>query len=149
MRTSSLVLAAALTLAASSAFAQSTDAGPISPERLSAHVKVLADSKLAGRAPGGPGEPGTLDYLVSGALLRVLRASWEFGAALIHFQMLLLWWLVLSAGGGWLVAHVATRYLGSAYPQFFERADPANPPIREQDEAVAHRFGVAQLMDGQ
>jgi hypothetical protein len=54
----------------------------------------------------------TLDYLVSGALLRVLRASWEFGAALIHFQMLLLWWLVLSAGGGWLVAHVATRYLG-------------------------------------
>ncbi|MEA2946843.1 MAG: hypothetical protein QOI40_2173 [Alphaproteobacteria bacterium] len=53
----------------------------------------------------------TLDYLVSGALFRVLRASWEFGAALIHFQMLLLWWLVLSAGGGWLVAYAATRAL--------------------------------------
>ena len=52
------------------------------------------------------------DYLVSGALYRVLRASWEFGAALIHFQMLLLWWLVLSASGGWLAAYAAMHFLG-------------------------------------
>ena len=32
--------------------------------------------------------------------------------------------------------------------QFVERADPANPPVREQGEPVAHRFGVPQLMDG-
>ena len=35
-----------------------------------------------------------LDYLFSGAIFRVLRASWEFGLALIHFEMMLLWWLV-------------------------------------------------------
>jgi hypothetical protein len=52
-----------------------------------------------------------LDYLVSGAIVQVLRASWEFGLALIHFQMMLLWWLVLSAGGGWLIGSTAT-YLG-------------------------------------
>jgi hypothetical protein len=53
-----------------------------------------------------------LDYLVSGAIFRVLRASWEFGLALIHFQMLMIWWVVLSLGGGWLVALAAMRYAG-------------------------------------
>jgi hypothetical protein len=53
-----------------------------------------------------------LDYLVSGAIVRVLRASWEFGLALIHFQIMLLWWLVLSVGGGWLIGAAATAYLG-------------------------------------
>ncbi len=52
------------------------------------------------------------DYLVSGAILRVLRASWEFGLALIHFQLLLIWWLALSVAGGWLVALALTRDLG-------------------------------------
>ena len=37
---------------------------PISPDRLAAHVKALADPKLAGRAPGGPGEAGTIEYIV-------------------------------------------------------------------------------------
>ena len=54
----------------------------------------------------------TLDYLVSGALVRVLRASWEFGLALIHFQMLMLWWVVLPLAGGWLAALATTRLLG-------------------------------------
>ncbi len=54
----------------------------------------------------------TLDYLVSGAIVRVLRASWEFGLALIHFQMMMLWWIALSVGGGWLVALKATHDLG-------------------------------------
>jgi hypothetical protein len=44
------------------------------------------------------------DYLVSGATLRVLRASWEFGVVLIHFQMQVVWWIVLSVAGGWLAA---------------------------------------------
>jgi hypothetical protein len=52
------------------------------------------------------------DYLVSGAIFRVLRASWEFGLALIHFQLLLIWWIALSLGGGWLVALATTRALG-------------------------------------
>ena len=52
-----------------------------------------------------------LDYLVSGAIFRVLRASWEFGIALICFELLLWGWLLLSAGGGWLIAYAAMRYL--------------------------------------
>jgi hypothetical protein len=52
------------------------------------------------------------DYLVSGALLRVLRASWQFGAVLIHFQMMMVWWLLLSAGGGGLTAYLLARFAG-------------------------------------
>src|SRR3984893_13562518 len=48
-----------------------------------------------------------LDYLVSGALLRVLRTSWAFGLVLIYFQMMLIWWLVLSGVGGGLIAYAA------------------------------------------
>jgi hypothetical protein len=57
-----------------------------------------------------------LDYLFSGAIFRVLRASWEFGLALIHFEMMLLWWLVLPAAGGWVIAHLATSYFGWPSP---------------------------------
>jgi len=52
------------------------------------------------------------DYLVRGATFRVLRASWEFGLALIHFQMLMIWWVGLSVGGGWLSALAAMHYAG-------------------------------------
>ena len=38
--------------------------GIISPDRLAEHVKVLASDEFAGRAPGGPGEPLTVKYLV-------------------------------------------------------------------------------------
>jgi Zn-dependent M28 family amino/carboxypeptidase len=91
MRLPSLALAATLTLAASSASAQSPS-GPISPERLSAHVKVLADSKLAGRAPGGPGEPGTLDYLIGQFKALGLqpagdKGGWTQEVPLIRFQV--------------------------------------------------------------
>ena len=51
-----------------------------------------------------------LDHLVSGALLRVLRTSWQFGLVLIYFQMMLIWWIVLSLAGGALAAYVAVRY---------------------------------------
>ncbi len=53
-----------------------------------------------------------LDYLVSGALVRVLRASWEFGVVLIYFQLMLLGWIALAAGGGWLIGYAATAYGG-------------------------------------
>src|SRR5215475_4076360 len=52
-----------------------------------------------------------LDYLVSGALLRVLRTSWPFGLVLIYFQMMLIWWLVLSVAGGGLIAYGAAHAL--------------------------------------
>src|SRR2546430_16212628 len=53
-----------------------------------------------------------LECLVSGAILRVLRTSWAFGLVLIYFQMMLIWWLVLSVVGGGLIAYAATHALG-------------------------------------
>ncbi len=56
-----LFAAAAFVLAAGPASAVEH---PISPDRLAEHVKVLASDDFAGRAPGGPGEPKTIDYIV-------------------------------------------------------------------------------------
>jgi Zn-dependent M28 family amino/carboxypeptidase len=91
MRLIPTALAAAAVALALPASAQSPS-GPISPERLSAHVKVLADSKLAGRAPGGPGEAGTLDYLVGQFKALGLqpagdKGGWTQEVPLIRFQV--------------------------------------------------------------
>jgi Zn-dependent M28 family amino/carboxypeptidase len=92
MRT--LSLAAALTALAFSASAQSgkQPANPISPERRSADVKVLADAKLAGRAPGGPGEAGTIAYLTSQFKAMGLQPAgdnggWTQAVPLLRFQL--------------------------------------------------------------
>jgi Zn-dependent M28 family amino/carboxypeptidase len=92
MRLIPTALAAAVAVLALPAFAQTSGSGPISPERLSAHVKVLADSKLAGRAPGGPGEPGTLDYLIGQFKALGLqpagdKGGWTQEVPLIRFQV--------------------------------------------------------------
>src|SRR5262249_10481322 len=50
-----------------------------------------------------------IDYLLSGALLRVLRASAYFGLVLIYFQLMLIAWIALSAGAAWILTAVLTR----------------------------------------
>jgi Zn-dependent M28 family amino/carboxypeptidase len=92
MRIPSLAFATALTLAACPALAQKIDSGPISPARLSADVKVLADAKLAGRAPGGPGEAGTLAYIVAQFKAAGLqpagdKGGWTQAVPLIRFTV--------------------------------------------------------------
>jgi Zn-dependent M28 family amino/carboxypeptidase len=96
MRMSSLVLAATLAALAVPAAAQTSgpavDSGPISPQRLSADVRVLADSKLAGRAPGGPGEAGTIAYLTGQFKAMGLKPAgdkggWTQAVPLIRFQV--------------------------------------------------------------
>jgi Zn-dependent M28 family amino/carboxypeptidase len=95
MRISPLIFAAALSASAFPAFAQPTaklDTGPISPARLSADVKVLADARLAGRAPGGPGEAGTIAYLTAQFKAAGLKPAGEHGGwtqavPLIRFQV--------------------------------------------------------------
>jgi hypothetical protein len=52
------------------------------------------------------------DYLFSGALPRVLRARWEFAAVLVYFQLMLIAWIALAIGGGWLIALAAVREFG-------------------------------------
>lgn len=54
-----LALAALVTVPASA-----REGGVVSPDRLAAHVQTLGDPAFAGRAPGGPGEQKTIDYLV-------------------------------------------------------------------------------------
>lgn len=65
MRTPAFLAAAAL-LAATPAVAQDAGplAGPISAQRISDITRELASDPYAGRAPGGPGEQKTIDYLV-------------------------------------------------------------------------------------
>ena len=55
--------ALALTIAATPAHAQ--HASPISAQRLSDITRELASDAYAGRAPGGPGEQKTVDFIVS------------------------------------------------------------------------------------
>ncbi len=62
----------------------------------------------------------TIDYLFSGALFRVFRASWRYGLALVHFQLLMLDWLMLSAAGGVLAVFAINYFL--AVPVFVNAA---------------------------
>src|SRR5262249_36026590 len=64
------------------------------------------------RAQNPPPPAPTPAFLRTGARARVLRTSWAFGLVLIYFQMMLIWWLVLSVAGGALVAYLAAQYLG-------------------------------------
>jgi Zn-dependent M28 family amino/carboxypeptidase len=54
----------ALTLALAAFPAAARDAGPISAQRLSDITRELASEPYAGRAPGGPGEQKTVDFIV-------------------------------------------------------------------------------------
>src|SRR6476619_4689790 len=82
----------ALAVAALFATTAAALTNPISPDRLAAHVKALADPKLAGRAPGGPGEAGTIDYIVGQFKTLGLRPAgdnggWTQAVPLVRFQV--------------------------------------------------------------
>jgi pimeloyl-ACP methyl ester carboxylesterase len=53
-----------------------------------------------------------VNYLVTGTLYRVYRASHQYGLALSYFQMLMLLWLGASALGGWLIGALLLRLIG-------------------------------------
>lgn len=82
--------ALAVSLAAPAA-AQPPSRAPISPERLRAHVQELASPDYHGRAPGGPGEQKTVDYLV--AQFKALglkpagdKGGWTQDVPLVRFE---------------------------------------------------------------
>ena len=52
-----------------------------------------------------------VDYSFSGAMWRVFRASWQYWLALAHFQMMMLYWLLLSAAGGALFGYLLAQFL--------------------------------------
>jgi len=84
-------LAVAAVLLASGAV-QAQDSGPIEPARLSQIVKVLASDELMGRAPGGPGEEKTLEYLIRqfkevGLEPAGENGGWTQKVPLVRFQL--------------------------------------------------------------
>ncbi len=108
MRITSLALAASLALTPALAVAQAppvnTASGPISAERLSADVKVLADKGLAGRAPGGPGEAGTIAYITGQFKAAGLKpfgynGGWTQTVPLVRFEVAPDAKFSLTAGG--------------------------------------------------
>jgi hypothetical protein len=52
-----------------------------------------------------------LNYLYTGTLFRIYRASPQYGLALTHFQLLLIWWLAVSALGGWLAVTAVQTFV--------------------------------------
>ncbi len=86
------ILSTALAAAAFIATAASAQTNPISPDRLAAHVKALADPALAGRAPGGPGEAGTIAYITGQFKALGLKPAgdnggWTQAVPLVRFQV--------------------------------------------------------------
>ena len=55
------------------------------------------------------------DYVASGAIFRVLRASSYFGLVLLYFQMMLIAWMAVSVAGGWLAALAVMHTLGVSW----------------------------------
>jgi hypothetical protein len=53
------------------------------------------------------------NFLFTGTLARVFRASIQYGLVLVHFQMMMINWLVASALGGWLAGWLSMRFLGA------------------------------------
>jgi len=57
-----------------------------------------------------------LDYLITGTTWRMLRAAWRFTLHVLYFEVVLLLWLALAAGLGWLVARTAARLFALPAP---------------------------------
>ena len=72
------------------------------------------------------------NYWLTGTMFRIFRASHQYGLALTHFQLLLVWWLVLSGLGGWLVGWLAS-VLGA-------------PPVLAIVVGLAAAFGTFKLL---
>lgn len=86
-----LAIAAAILVAAPAA-APAAEKDAISPERMSADVKILASDAFEGRAPGTPGETRTVDWLI--ARFKALKlqpggkdGSWTQAVPLVHTRM--------------------------------------------------------------
>jgi len=95
------VVAAALAAAAS---AQAQSSAPIDPAKLSEHTRVLAGPDFHGRAPGGPGEQPTVDYVVAQFKALGLKPAgdnggWTQAVPLIRTQVQPDAKITLSAGG--------------------------------------------------
>lgn len=107
LNTSKLAHASALAITAALLIpgtVQAEGSGPIDPARLSQIVKSLASDELMGRAPGGPGEQKTVEYLIRqfkevGLEPAGENGGWTQKVPLVRLQMGQNVTLKLTAGG--------------------------------------------------
>ena len=110
-----IILAAALALlAAGAALAQ--DAGPISAQRMSDVVKVIASDAFEGRSPGTPAEDRTVAYLVGQLRAMGLEPAGD--------------------GGGWAQAVPMVRFNLKPDPKVAVSAAGAEVPLRQAQEVM-------------
>lgn len=115
MRVRVLGLALAMTGAAALQ-AQAQDSGPISPQRMSDIVREIASDAYQGRAPGGPGEAKTVDYLISQFKALGLEPGGEHG--------------------GWTQVVPLVRYRPAGDPVMSVSVGGATLPLRQRQEAI-------------
>ena len=87
----------------------------------------------------------TLNYLVTGTLFRIYRASYQYGLALTTFQMMIIWWLVLSGLGGWLAGWLAMRFTGAPLAVGMILGVAAAPICFRLLRPVANKFFAVQI----
>ena len=110
-----IILAAALALfAAGAALAQ--DAGPISAQRMSDVVKVIASDAFEGRSPGTPAEDRTVAYLVGQLRAMGLEPAGD--------------------AGGWTQAVPMVRFNLKPDPKVAVSAAGAEVPLRQAQEVM-------------
>ena len=113
----------------------------ISPERLSEHVRVLSSDAFAGRAPGGPGEEKTVNYLV--AQFKALglspggeNGSWTQAVSLWHTRVATPLSLAVSGNGP------APLQLTQGIDMAVETTRPQSKVVLEQAPLVFVGFGA-------
>ena len=83
--------------------------------------------------------------LVSGAQLRIFRASWRFGLHLLFVQSVLLFWLALAAALGLMAGYVATSRFGLSMPVGIVTSVVMALASFLALEPVGRRFGAIQI----
>lgn len=86
-----------------------------------------------------------VDDLVSGAQLRIFRASWRFGLHLLFHQLVLLAWLAVSVALGGMAGYLVTDRLGSPAPVGVAAALLAALVSFLALQPVATRWGAIQI----
>jgi hypothetical protein len=89
-----------------------------------------------------------IDDAVSGATVRIIRATWRFWLHQFLLQLGLLVWLALAITAGWIVAHVATTYLATPFPIALVTGIAAGIAAFLALRPLAHSWYIIRLNNG-
>jgi hypothetical protein len=89
-----------------------------------------------------------IDDAVSGATVRIIRATWRFWLHQFLLQLGLLVWLALAITAGWIVAHVGATYLAAPFPIALAAGIAAGVGAFLALRPLAHRWYIIRLNNG-